>query len=89
MPGTSSTRTPSNCAAARLAATMEPPLGSGPYQVGRVSAGAFIEYERVEDHWAKDLGTSRGLDHFQTHLQLRQADNPWYMRLAHMASATA
>ena len=29
-----------------------------------------------------------GLDHFQTHLQLRDPANPWYERLQHMASAT-
>jgi microcin C transport system substrate-binding protein len=35
--------------------TLVPPLGSGPYKVGRFSAGRFIEYERVADYWAKDL----------------------------------
>lgn len=48
------------------ASTMEPPLASGPYRVGDFSAGRYIEYERVDDYWAKDLGTARGLDHFQT-----------------------
>ncbi|QKV19457.1 extracellular solute-binding protein [Oricola thermophila] len=48
------------------AATLEPPLGSGPYRVGKFSAGSYIEYERVDDYWAKDLGTARGLDHFRT-----------------------
>ncbi|TCD16750.1 ABC transporter substrate-binding protein [Oricola cellulosilytica] len=49
-----------------LASTLEPPLASGPYRVGRFSAGSFTEYERVENYWAKDLGTVRGLDHFDT-----------------------
>ena len=46
--------------------TMTPPLASGPYKVGRFDAGSFVEYERVEDYWAKDLGTAKGLNHFQT-----------------------
>jgi microcin C transport system substrate-binding protein len=44
--------------------TMTPPLGSGPYKVGRVVAGQAIEYERVPDYWARDLGVSRGLYNF-------------------------
>lgn len=46
--------------------TMTPPLASGPYRVGRFDAGSFMEYERVDDYWAKDLGTVKGLNHFQT-----------------------
>lgn len=42
------------------ATTLEPPLGSGPYRVGRFEAGRFIEYERVADWWAKDLPVSVG-----------------------------
>lgn len=30
----------------------QPPLGSGPYRVGRFAFGSYIEYERVADHWA-------------------------------------
>lgn len=48
------------------ASTLEPPLASGPYRVGDFSAGSYIEYERVDDYWAGDLGTARGLDHFHT-----------------------
>src|SRR5690606_18077668 len=40
------------------------PLGSGPYRVGRVSAGQTIVYERVEDYWGKDLPVSRGRANF-------------------------
>jgi microcin C transport system substrate-binding protein len=43
---------------------MTPPLGSGPYKVGRMVAGQTIEYERVPDYWARDLGVSRGLYNF-------------------------
>ncbi len=46
------------------ASTLTPLTGSGPYGVGRFSAGNFIEYERVEDYWARDLGPARGLGHF-------------------------
>ncbi|HEY4192363.1 MAG TPA: extracellular solute-binding protein [Mesorhizobium sp.] len=46
------------------AAQMKPPLGSGPYKVGRVSAGQFIEYERAADYWANDLAINRGQYNF-------------------------
>ncbi len=42
------------------------PLGSGPYRVGKYSAGVSIEYERVADYWGRDLPVRRGLDHFET-----------------------
>src|SRR5258708_15325620 len=32
--------------------TLEPPLGSGPYQVGRFDPGRFIEYDRVNNWWS-------------------------------------
>ncbi|EKF19484.1 extracellular solute-binding protein [Nitratireductor pacificus] len=41
-----------------------PLLGSGPYKVGRFSAGRYIEYDRVEDYWARDLGPMKGFNHF-------------------------
>ena len=44
--------------------SLKPPLGSGPYKVGRIVAGQTVEYERVADYWAKDLGFSRGLNNF-------------------------
>jgi microcin C transport system substrate-binding protein len=40
--------------------TLDVPLGSGPYKVGRLSAGHFIEYERVKDWWGADLPVARG-----------------------------
>ncbi|OYR19807.1 extracellular solute-binding protein [Brucella thiophenivorans] len=45
-------------------ASMEATLGSGAYHVGRVAAGQLIEYDRVEDYWAKDLPVVRGLSNF-------------------------
>lgn len=43
---------------------LNPPLGSGPYRVGRFNAGTFVEYERVENYWGRDLAVARGLHHF-------------------------
>ena len=42
------------------AATLERPLGSGPYRVGEFEAGRFIEYQRVPDYWGRDLPVKRG-----------------------------
>ena len=44
--------------------TLEPPLGSGPYKVGRFEAGRFIEYERVKDWWGADLPIMCGQNNF-------------------------
>ncbi len=44
--------------------TLEPPLGSGPYKVGRFEVGRFIEYERVTDWWGADLPVARGQNNF-------------------------
>ncbi len=44
--------------------TMEPPLGSGPYKVGKFEAGRFVEYERVADYWGLDLNTRIGTSNF-------------------------
>lgn len=46
------------------ASTMTPPLGSGPYKIGRVVAGQTVEYERVADYWGRDLAVNRGLNNF-------------------------
>jgi microcin C transport system substrate-binding protein len=40
--------------------TIEAPLGSGPYRVGRFEIGRYIEYERVKDWWGADLPIFRG-----------------------------
>ncbi len=44
--------------------TLDAPLGSGPYKVGRFEVGHFIEYERVKDWWGADLPVSRGFNNF-------------------------
>jgi microcin C transport system substrate-binding protein len=46
------------------ASTLEPPLGSGPYRVGRFTPGRFIEFERVVDYWGKDLPVNVGMNNF-------------------------
>lgn len=43
---------------------LNPPLGSSAYKVGRWSAGAWIEYERVADYWGNDLPVNRGQNNF-------------------------
>ncbi|MEX1082806.1 MAG: extracellular solute-binding protein, partial [Xanthobacteraceae bacterium] len=44
--------------------TLDVPLGSGPYKVGRFEAGRFIEYERVKDWWGENLPAARGQNNF-------------------------
>jgi microcin C transport system substrate-binding protein len=44
--------------------TLEVPLGSGPYNVGRFEAGRHIEYGRVKDWWGADLPVTRGQHNF-------------------------
>ncbi len=40
--------------------SLDKPLASGPYRIGDYRVGSWIEYERVEDYWAKDLPVNRG-----------------------------
>jgi len=44
--------------------TLDIPLGSGPYKVGRFQVNRFIEFERVKDWWGADLPVSRGQNNF-------------------------
>jgi microcin C transport system substrate-binding protein len=44
--------------------SLEAPLGSGPYKVGRFEAGRYIEYDRVKDWWGAKLPVQRGLHNF-------------------------
>ena len=44
--------------------TLERPVGSGPYRVGPFEAGRHIVYERVADHWARDIPTVKGQYNF-------------------------
>jgi microcin C transport system substrate-binding protein len=44
--------------------TLDVPLGSGAYRVGRFEPGRYIEYERVKDWWGADLPVSKGQNNF-------------------------
>jgi microcin C transport system substrate-binding protein len=46
--------------------TLDVPLGSGAYKVGRFEPGRNIEYERVKDWWGADLPVARGQNNFDT-----------------------
>jgi microcin C transport system substrate-binding protein len=46
--------------------TLEPPLGSGPYRIGKVDPGRSITYERVADYWGRDLSVNKGRYNFDT-----------------------
>jgi microcin C transport system substrate-binding protein len=46
--------------------SLEPPLGSGPYKVGRFEVGRFIEFERIEDWWGASLPSVVGSNNFDT-----------------------
>jgi microcin C transport system substrate-binding protein len=44
--------------------TLDVPLGGGPYKVGRLDVGRYIEYDRVKDWWGADLPVARGQNNF-------------------------
>lgn len=46
------------------APSLEPPLGSGPYKIGKIQSGRTISYERIPNHWAADLPVMRGRFNF-------------------------
>jgi microcin C transport system substrate-binding protein len=46
--------------------SMEPPLGSGPYKVGKFEQGRYVEFERIKDWWGANLPITRGLFNFDT-----------------------
>ena len=46
------------------AATLEPPLSSGPYKVKGFEPGRFVELERVEDYWGEDTPARRGTNNY-------------------------
>jgi microcin C transport system substrate-binding protein len=43
----------------------KPILSSGPYRVKSFAFNKYIEYERVDDYWGKDLPVNRGSYNFQ------------------------
>lgn len=46
--------------------SMDIPLGSGAYKVGKLEAGHYIEYDRVKDWWGANLPVSVGSNNFDT-----------------------
>jgi len=46
--------------------SLDPPLASGPYKIGKVVRNRSITYERREDYWGKDLPVNRGRWNFDT-----------------------
>ncbi len=44
--------------------SLDAPLGSGPYRIGKFEANKFCEFERVEDWWGKDLPVNVGTQNF-------------------------
>jgi microcin C transport system substrate-binding protein len=46
------------------ASTLDVPLGSGAYKIGKFDAGRFIEFERVKDWWGADLPVAKGQNNF-------------------------
>lgn len=48
------------------ATTLDPILGSGPYEIDHVEQGRSITYKRVKDWWAKDLPVNLGRFNYDT-----------------------
>jgi microcin C transport system substrate-binding protein len=46
--------------------SLDVPLGSGPYKVGKYEVNRYVEYDRVKDWWAADLPVNRGSYNFDT-----------------------
>jgi microcin C transport system substrate-binding protein len=46
--------------------TLDPPLGSGPYEIAKVDPGRSITYRRVADYWGAALPVDKGRYNFDT-----------------------
>ena len=46
--------------------TLEPPLGSGPYEVAAFEPGRYVSYRRRADYWGADLPVNRGHNNFDS-----------------------
>jgi len=44
--------------------TLEPPMGSGPYELQSVDPGRSVSYQRRADYWARDLPVNVGQNNF-------------------------
>nr|VFK68206.1 MAG: microcin C transport system substrate-binding protein [Candidatus Kentron sp. UNK]VFK72986.1 MAG: microcin C transport system substrate-binding protein [Candidatus Kentron sp. UNK] len=47
-------------------ATLEPPLGSGPYRIASFDPGRRVVFQRVQDYWGAGLPVNRGQYNLQT-----------------------
>jgi len=62
-------------------ATLDPPLGSGPYEIVNHEPGRYVVYGKVDDYWGADLPVNRGrwnvgeirYDYFRDPTVIRQA----------------
>ena len=45
-------------------ATLEIPLGSGPYKIKSYEPGKTVTFERVKNYWAENTSVGRGMDNF-------------------------
>jgi len=55
--------------------TLEPPLGSGPYQVKQFEPGRYVTLQRVDNYWGKNLPVRRGFNNFdQQHIKFYRDD---------------
>ena len=41
-------------------ASLDPPIGSGPYKIDTFKPGTFVSYKRRDDYWARDLPVNKG-----------------------------
>ena len=46
--------------------TLDPPLGSAGYQIGKFEAGRTISFDRAPDYWGRDLPVNVGQNNFDT-----------------------
>lgn len=44
--------------------TVQPPLGSGPYKIGKFRIGHWVEFDRVKHYWGANLAVNRGKYNF-------------------------
>jgi microcin C transport system substrate-binding protein len=47
-----------------LKESLDPPLGSGPYEIGDFRQGTYVSYKRRPDYWAANLPVNRGRYNF-------------------------
>jgi microcin C transport system substrate-binding protein len=45
-------------------ASLDAPMGSGPYEIAHFRQGAYVAYKRRPDYWGKDLPVNRGRFNF-------------------------